>query len=501
MGTMVSHRLRQGDASQWLRFHWLLVSCLCSRLATPIGIRAGVLEEDGRCARLVEDRTAHPPWRFAAPDGVAEAACGFDAAWATAYHSALWRALRGEGRLPDDPSRLPPATDAASALADAGPCFVARAAARLHLAQLLLQPFAANSLLPGRAEMSMEVMSLLRAAEDDLSREAELHSGPGRPGLVPVEALVLETTWPIAELCNLLWRHLLPPSLRSTGASQTLPPPNRRTLPPPAPQRPDPQPVGCEGAAALARASPWGGTYLDVGAGACPCLESVVAARPDLRYVSQDFAGYTAPDAGVDNDAATTILKRGYCRGHLDITSDITAIPLPAGSVDAIFCNSVLEHVPEPVAAVAELARLLRPGGRLYMAVPFGGGLHNLPFHFYAGFTHRFFELYAERHGLTVENSTYVFTPWSTDALRSLNLAERWLPCLEKALGGQAGHLLAQVVPETIANLQECTAAPRLSQLPVGGDDGPSRVELEFPDAVVVILRRPVERKGCSTSV
>ena len=48
--------------------------------------------------------------------------------------------------------------------------------------------------------------------------------------------------------------------------------------------------------------------------------------------------------------------------------SDVQCLPLRAGSLDALFTVAVLEHVPRPDVAVAEIARALRPGGVAYLA-------------------------------------------------------------------------------------------------------------------------------------
>jgi len=45
--------------------------------------------------------------------------------------------------------------------------------------------------------------------------------------------------------------------------------------------------------------------------------------------------------------------------------ADGQSLPLPDGSVDAVFANMYLHHCPDPLAAIREMARVLKPGGRL----------------------------------------------------------------------------------------------------------------------------------------
>ena len=45
--------------------------------------------------------------------------------------------------------------------------------------------------------------------------------------------------------------------------------------------------------------------------------------------------------------------------------ADGQSLPLPDASVDAVFANMYLHHCPEPLAAIREMVRVLRPGGRL----------------------------------------------------------------------------------------------------------------------------------------
>lgn len=59
-------------------------------------------------------------------------------------------------------------------------------------------------------------------------------------------------------------------------------------------------------------------------------------------------------------------------------TGDIQAIAHPGASFDTVFSCETIEHVPDPRRAVRELARTLRPGGRLFLTFPNYLGLMGL---------------------------------------------------------------------------------------------------------------------------
>ena len=99
-----------------------------------------------------------------------------------------------------------------------------------------------------------------------------------------------------------------------------------------------------------------------------------------LDYVAQDFAEYD----GKGDDSALQTGDFDY--GELDIVSDITSIPEADASFDAIMCIEVLEHLPDPVQAIKEFSRLLKPGGQLILTAPFSSLTHFAPYHFSSGF-------------------------------------------------------------------------------------------------------------------
>ena len=54
-----------------------------------------------------------------------------------------------------------------------------------------------------------------------------------------------------------------------------------------------------------------------------------------------------------------------------DIVGEIHDLPFPDNSQPAIICESILEHVEDPIRAVREMHRVLESGGYLYVYVPF----------------------------------------------------------------------------------------------------------------------------------
>ena len=89
--------------------------------------------------------------------------------------------------------------------------------------------------------------------------------------------------------------------------------------------------------------------------------------------------------------------------GEIDLLADIQEMPQIAdSSFDTVLCTQVLEHVPRPWRAMAELARVLRPGGRLILSVPHLSAVHEAPHDFYRYTRHGLETLSAEA-GLEVE--------------------------------------------------------------------------------------------------
>ncbi len=68
---------------------------------------------------------------------------------------------------------------------------------------------------------------------------------------------------------------------------------------------------------------------------------------------------------------------------NLDYVGPLHDMPIPDESFDAILCTQVLEHLEWPRESIAEMLRVLKPGGVLYMTVPMSHGEHQIPYDFF----------------------------------------------------------------------------------------------------------------------
>jgi SAM-dependent methyltransferase len=106
-----------------------------------------------------------------------------------------------------------------------------------------------------------------------------------------------------------------------------------------------------------------GGTVLDLGCGAGDSVDQFRDVNPSVAWV------------GADVESSPEVARRTRADAEFR-TFDGVHIPAGDGELDAVYCKQVLEHVRSPEPLLAEVARVLRPGGS------FAGSTSQLePFH------------------------------------------------------------------------------------------------------------------------
>lgn len=116
------------------------------------------------------------------------------------------------------------------------------------------------------------------------------------------------------------------------------------------------------------------GKILDIGAGESP-----------WKYLLGQDTIYQ----GID---ITSSGEFGMIKNPNVIYYDGLTIPLPSNQFDAGLCIEVLEHTQNPQVLLSEAFRVLKPGGKLLITVPWSARVHHIPFDY-----HRFTPFQLER--------------------------------------------------------------------------------------------------------
>jgi len=102
------------------------------------------------------------------------------------------------------------------------------------------------------------------------------------------------------------------------------------------------------------------------------CARSILDVGSGAGQIAKHLLKYADPQARITCfDLSRQMLRRARSRLQSDVpefvTADLARMPFADKSFDCLTCGYVLEHLPDPQPGLAEMARVLKPGGRMLL--------------------------------------------------------------------------------------------------------------------------------------
>lgn len=112
-------------------------------------------------------------------------------------------------------------------------------------------------------------------------------------------------------------------------------------------------------------------------------VRSVLDVGSGAGQIARHLIKYCDPEATITcTDLSQPMLRRARTKLKQGdpsfITADLAHLPFADNSFDCVTCGYVLEHLPDPEPGLAEIARVLQPGGRMFLLTTednFGGAM------------------------------------------------------------------------------------------------------------------------------
>lgn len=134
-----------------------------------------------------------------------------------------------------------------------------------------------------------------------------------------------------------------------------------------------------------------------------------------------------------DHKSMTNVNISNY--PNVEVVADAHELPYADNSVDAIFISAVIEHLYNPLLAIAEMYRVLKPGGVVFSITPFMQAYHGYPHH-YQNLTLTGHEYYFTSKGFTLlESGTAIGPTMALIIINSKYILNYFPPVLNKIFG------------------------------------------------------------------
>jgi SAM-dependent methyltransferase len=138
-------------------------------------------------------------------------------------------------------------------------------------------------------------------------------------------------------------------------------------------------------------------------------------------------------------ETADFLAVKGKKYAQPDYVCDLASIPVEDGRFDHVLLTQVLEHIPDPATVLAELHRVLKPGGTLWLTAPLFYAEHEKPYDFFR------YTQFGLRHLLEGAGFTVREVEWMEGYLGTLSyqarVMSRALPASRADYGGGAQGL------------------------------------------------------------
>jgi SAM-dependent methyltransferase len=218
-----------------------------------------------------------------------------------------------------------------------------------------------------------------------------------------------------------------------------------------------------------------GGRMLDVGCGSQQ-YRKFVACR---QYVGVEWTRHKRPP----------------------VVADVTRIPFGDRAFDSALCTEVLEHLPEPGRCLAEIHRVVKPGGSVFFTVPMTMYTHSEPFDFYR-YTEYGLRYLLAKHGFEIVEVRRLGGVLSVMATHAISLGcDAVANRFERHGFGRAGRALllpfaagASLVCYAVSRVVDrfdrhaaigWAAMCRTTSVPTGGADSAETLSADSPMSIV----------------